>query len=352
MYLDTKRSSGKNNFINSTFSAREWSADLLKDPAVIRGKLDDFALEGRKIKALRFIGMDYAHSRDTLEEIAYNQLDEYEEEERQTRSEYENIDPMTKCIRYAEIDEPLLIEFEDEDVFEIDTPQAPVFRFSMNTIPWHIGVGKNLQNVDAEILFSSCIGKTIREASVETYMADRDPMYGTHFKREIELVSAVLLKFCDGSYLRIWPQYDFCNVALYVREGELDEITFGELKAGLFNWEDLHIDLITGFRAVSGHLFFNSTGRKYIGNPHRVLSCEDCRYLAYIRYDEILPLDLAATCFLNEYCDENDDYDFTADQWHEILDRADRILRYDSFDDLFDDLTGYDMDMSTRRWNL
>ena len=31
---------------------------------------------------------------------------------------------------------PLLIEFEDGDVFEIDTPQTPEFRIGMNCIPW------------------------------------------------------------------------------------------------------------------------------------------------------------------------------------------------------------------------
>ncbi len=227
--------------MDNIFSSQEWSADTMVDPGEIRDLLDSFELAGRKIKDLRFVGMDYAHSRDFIEDIAYHQLKQYEEEERHRRADYDNIDPGTVYKRYAEIDEPLLIRFEDGNRFEIDTPQEPEFRFSMNCIPWFIGEGTNLRNIDANVLFSSCIGKTIKEAVVETYRTDKDPMFGMEFDDgtgERELASWIVLKFHDGTCLKIGPHFDFCDVLLCNRDGQLEEFTFGEFKPGIFNQED------------------------------------------------------------------------------------------------------------------
>lgn len=76
------------------------------------------------------IGLAYNLRRDCIEECAYNFWDKLEEDERQKCSEYENIDPSTEIYRYAEIDEPFLIGFEDGDSFEIDAHQEPEFRIN------------------------------------------------------------------------------------------------------------------------------------------------------------------------------------------------------------------------------
>ena len=91
------------------------------------------------------------------------------------------------------------------------------------------------------MLFSSCIGKTIKEAVVETYRTDKDPMFGMEFDDdtgERELASRIVLKFHDGTCLKIGPHFDFCDVLLCNRDGQLEEFTFGEFKPGIFNWKD------------------------------------------------------------------------------------------------------------------
>ena len=71
--------------MDNIFSSQEWSAATMVDPDEIRNHLYSLGLVGRKIKSLRFVGMDYAHSRDFIEDIAYHQLKQYEEEERHRR---------------------------------------------------------------------------------------------------------------------------------------------------------------------------------------------------------------------------------------------------------------------------
>ena len=160
MIEKTITSDGKNNFKNYTFSSSEWSAPTMVSADEIKSRISSFNLVGRKIKALRMIGLSYFLRRDWIEDVAYRSLSEnLPEDERQRKSDYENISPSLMISRSSQIDEPLLIKFEDDEIFEIDTPQEPEFRFSMNCIPWFIEAGTNSPNVDADILFAPCVGR-------------------------------------------------------------------------------------------------------------------------------------------------------------------------------------------------
>lgn len=122
MISNTIYSKGRDTFKDYTFSAREWSAPTMVSPKEIRERIDSFSLCGRKIKRMRLIGLSYFHTRDWVEEAAYRQVEHLPEEERQRKSNYPTIDPTMQFSRYAQIDEPFLIEFEDGDIFEVDTP--------------------------------------------------------------------------------------------------------------------------------------------------------------------------------------------------------------------------------------
>mgnify|MGYP004699178847 FL=1 len=130
MLEKTNFSNGKDGFKDYTFSAQEWSAPTMVSVAEIKERLASFNLVGRKIERMKMIGLAYNLRRDCIEECAYNFWDKLEEDERQKCSEYENIDPSTEIYRYAEIDEPFLIGFEDGDSFEIDAHQEPEFRIN------------------------------------------------------------------------------------------------------------------------------------------------------------------------------------------------------------------------------
>ncbi len=331
----------KDRFTDNEFNAKEWSAPVMSDPEEIRDRLDSMDLVGRKIETLRFVGMDYIHTQDHLEEYAYNSLSQLEEDERQRLSDYDLIDSGVLLGRCAEIDEPLQIGFEDKDSFEIDTPQDPEFRFSLNYIPWHICEGTNLRNVDADMLFSPCIGKTIKSVEVETRQAEKDPMYGNYLKEDHsprELAAAVVFVLQDDSRLRISPHWDFCHVALYDRNEQMEEITFGELKEGLYNWEDLHIEKATGFRSDSGHLYFNDLGRRHVGSPYQSVSCGESEF--FINYDDSLLLNWSVISYLKRPLDSYEELKLDAAQWEGILRDAEYMSRFESFDDLFDELLG------------
>ncbi|MDO4515069.1 MAG: hypothetical protein Q4B72_13685, partial [Lachnospiraceae bacterium] len=93
MISNTIFSKGKDEFKDYTFSAREWSAPTMVSPKEIREMIDSFALCGRRIKRMRLIGLSYLHTRDWIEEAAYQQVKHLPEEERQRRSTYPTIDP-------------------------------------------------------------------------------------------------------------------------------------------------------------------------------------------------------------------------------------------------------------------
>lgn len=243
MINETIISSGTNEFENNTFSSREWSAPTMVSPEEIRARLASFELVGRRIKEMRMIGLSYLLTRMWIENAAYNSLPhDMPEEERRIKANYDNIRPDLELSRHSEIDEPFLIRFEDGGIFEIETPQVPEYRFSMNCIPWSINAGTNQPNVDANILFEPCIGRKITEVAVNTCFTDKDPMYGSEFddpsgKREI--VSHIVLWLEGGIGICIEGYIDFCEVVCIDRNNDVLPITFRELKPALFNWEDM-----------------------------------------------------------------------------------------------------------------
>ena len=233
---------GDNRFSNHVFDASHWSAPAYVSPDKMRTALHSFGLEGRTIRHLRLIGLSYMHRRDFIEDACYNRLEQsgqkLSEEELQRLSAFENIGDDFDFLRYAEIDEPLMIEFEDGDVFQICTPQEPEFRFSMNCIPWDIRAGTNLPNMNADILFSPCVGKQISKVEVRTYVTDRDPMGSDFFddaQSKRELVRCVILRFPDGTGLAIEGFIDFCHVQLINPDDGIEFIKFADLKSALFD---------------------------------------------------------------------------------------------------------------------
>ncbi|MBQ9881216.1 MAG: hypothetical protein IJM42_01190 [Synergistes sp.] len=345
MLEKTYRSSGKNSFENNNFSSPEWYAAAMVSPEEIKERIASFKLEGRTIQKLRMIGLSYMLTRDWIKSHAYDLLGRYEEEERQKRSDYHNIDPEAPFGRYSQIDEPFLICFEDGDVFEIDTPQEPEFCMSMNCIPWETEADTNLPNVDANVLFAPCIGKTISNVEVRTYYTDRYPFSSDFFEEEHskrEYVSDIVLWLDDGNGISIGGYYDYCQVAYIDENRTLLTIPFAELKSGMFNWEDLHTDEITGFEARSPSLFFGETGRRHAAEPYITLSPGEGKTHLYISCcKDFLLLDQSIACLSRESFDRYKKYELSFLQWKKVLDIAEKIVSFTSFDDLFDYLAGF-----------
>ena len=328
---DNKKGVGYDTFKDGVFSYRDWSAEVVTEPQEIRAQIDSFALIGRKIKRMQMIGLSYMHQRYSVESVAYGQLMHLSEEERWRKSSYHNIDDKIVFNRYTEVDEPFMIEFEDGDVFEIDIPQEEEFRMSMNRIPWDIEHGVNAPNLDADVLFSPCIGRTIVRVELNPGMLNCD-LGGIHAFKELpyegNFVTDIIFRLDDGTALKFGGVFDFCAVSYIGTDGEVGKLSYGELKEGLHNWEDLHVDKVTGFDPDSGMIYFNEKGEDRAGLVYLTLSSSSCRESkAYISDDDSLLIEWCISRAVGEWFDECGIYRLGSSEWYEILADADRLLR-------------------------
>lgn len=109
---------------------------------------------------------------------------------------------------------------------------------SMNCISWDIEAGINNPNLKASVLFSQCIGKTIEKVEVQTQVINKDPMSREELEEEKEVVKSIILWMSGGVGICIEPWYDYYHVSLVNKKFEVCTIPFGELKEGLFNYEE------------------------------------------------------------------------------------------------------------------
>lgn len=168
-------SKGNNRFLNGAYSYWEWSAPILQTPDEIIAKLKELKLEGRKIKNVHCVGMAYNWRDDEIAESVYNSLDGMTKEQRRMLKNPKAFLPEgIFLLRWAEIDEPFLIEFEDGDVLAIDYSEGSSVRIDMNTIPKDISFGTNRPTVYADKLFDDIIGKEIVAVDITTSTVSPD----------------------------------------------------------------------------------------------------------------------------------------------------------------------------------
>ena len=308
-------------FKDNTFSGREWSAPTFETASEIKETLGKMRIIGRRIYRMKMIGLNYNLTRDWICEMAYKNLSHLHEDERQELSDYKNILPDMEFLRYSEIDEPLLIEFDDGDVFEIDTPMDPEYRFSMNSIPWHIKAGTNLPNVDANKLFSVCIGKKIVDVEVT--------------EGKGESASEIIFWLENNTGLCINPLFDYCEVSCIDRNKQCVTIPFRDLKDVLFNDEDLHTDEVLGFEG-HGTMYFGKRGAEHVKEPYMTLSPSGKDTELYISVYDFDLLAWSMTIVLKKEFDEYGEYSLSYTEWKKVLEQAQKILGIISFDNLFD----------------
>ena len=194
----------------------EQPRESLSLPEQIRRKLAGYKLEGRRITGLKLLGYSYAQSETNIEEIAD--------------------DPNALFWRCACVDEPLLIQFDDGSVFDIDTPQEPEFNFGLDRAVWQAESHWGPTNVDASSLFSPCVGRTVVSVEVKTYTTSKRPMYGCSFDEPPytrELASHISFLLENGYTLRIGPRIDFCEIECIGPDGEVEMISQDELQRAL-----------------------------------------------------------------------------------------------------------------------
>lgn len=222
------------------FSNKMWGAKYIYNPGEIKKQIDSFLLQGRVIREIKAIGMDYMHREEDIEDAAYYLLEEYNCTNLYEDSEFENISEDLPFGRYMEIDQPLIIQFENGDTFEIASDWSPLYAMNMNTLSLDIEPAINYQNVDANIIFSNCIGEEINKIEIVKTRIGIDE--GDHpiivcLEKGTEYVSRIILWLSNDVGISISPYYDFTHVECIDKDNNTIQIPFGELKKALHNIE-------------------------------------------------------------------------------------------------------------------
>ena len=331
MLQETYYTNGKIEFKNNVFNSREWSAPHMVDKKEIEEAIRNLKLKGRVIKDIRFISYAFNLSRARLEDYAYRQLECLSEEERQKKSDYNNIPLDLAYPRYVQLDDPMIIKFEDGDRLEIDAPQEPEFRISLNCIPWRIEPSWGGSNVDATILFDACIGKQIDRVEVSTYMTKEDPMYNEEFPKEKELVDRIILWLDDSTGISVSPFIDFVDIAIIDSNKEAVKLPFKKLEEALYNWEDLHEDEELGFIPECGTFWFGQKYYKFRDTAFIDFYSEREKHTLHIHDDDIMLVSLAISAVIGEPHDVFEDYELSYDQWISVLDEVDKLMGFETY---------------------
>ena len=232
-------SKGNNKFTDNVFSYWEWSAPILQTHDEVISKLAELKLEGRIVKDVRCIGMAYNWRKDDIVECVYNKLERMMPEQRGALQNPEAFLPEgVKLLRWVEIDEPLLIEFEDGDILAIDYSEGSSIRMDMNTIPKNIYYGTNKPTIHANILFENIIGKEIVSVEVitSTVMPEFTGSHGLSLNEQQSYITGVQIRYREGDFY--YPQnslyftsyMDYGIVELKNHNGEIMKIHAPEVK--------------------------------------------------------------------------------------------------------------------------
>ena len=220
------------------FNFREWNVPLIQEPNELMKRLKELGIKGKKIKSIRCVGLCYNLSEDMIEDHAYGYYEKEKIENYEELSNYENILPDTPFTRYVEIDEPIIIYFDNGDRLEIDFSEASNVKIGKNTLPEDIDFLLNGPNADMNIVFSNCIGGTIK--GFEVIMSDElySDYTGSLGTKEPGIQSSYILQFRilleEGAYMEFNNFYDYGEVTVY-QYGK-SEVLWKDLKNGIKNW--------------------------------------------------------------------------------------------------------------------
>ena len=128
---------------------------------------------------------------------------------------------------------------------------------------------------------------------------------------------------------------DFFQVDYINSNNRIKKINFDKLKNGLLYWEDLHDDKQLGFKGKSSSFFFGKKGDRYVSRPRFEIYPKNKSANLICDYDFkffLWPISIVLNNIFNGYAT----YEFTKEQWNNILNEAEKILNFTKFDELFD----------------
>ena len=156
-------SEGNNQFKDGTFDFWTWSAPILQTAEEVTAFVHEQKLIGRTIKDIQAVGYGYDWGYDYFYDII--------------KAIYENDRNALESMDFTcsiEIDEPLLILFEDGDILGIDFSDTSSIRMEMNTLPWGIHPCINNKNFHANQLFRDLLGSRISNIMISSSINPSD----------------------------------------------------------------------------------------------------------------------------------------------------------------------------------
>ena len=151
-------SQGDNYFRNNRFDFWTWSAPILQTAEEVFAKIHELQIIGRVVKDIRSISHNYG--------FLFN--DSYREIFKAIRNKDDKALSALNFECSVEIDEPLLIQFEDGDVLGIDFSEGSSIRMDMNTLSWDILSSIDERNFHANRMFDNILGKRIDDVVVSS----------------------------------------------------------------------------------------------------------------------------------------------------------------------------------------
>ena len=232
---------GNDVFEDNRFWGKSWSADILQTTEEVRRAFEELEIVGRTVTHIRAIGLAYCLRCEWLDEWRYHYAARLTDEQRGGVEPEDWYDGAALYPRAVEIDEPVIITFDNGDRLEIDFSYDCCVRMSKNCFPPDIEHGINYNNFDANRLFSCFIGSTV--TGLETEVDRAGPNILPYFVRGTdtteagdEFIGALSIVFADASRLRFE-----CSVVGFGYISAVDsnertlELPFKELKELLDN---------------------------------------------------------------------------------------------------------------------
>ncbi len=197
-------SKGDNSFPDNKFNFWSWSAPILQTPEEVIQKVYELQLVDRVIKDIKAVGMGYNWTDYGIDEAVYHAIDKMHPLLKELITNPDAFVPdgiELPC--FAEIDEPLLILFEDGDTLGISHDDGSCVRMDLNTIPLSIQPGTNMRTFHADRLFHDMIGRRITavEVTSSTENPDFTGSHGLTLQKYPSYITKVDILYDDDSII-------------------------------------------------------------------------------------------------------------------------------------------------------
>lgn len=214
------------------FVYEDWKADLIQEPNELLEKLKSFKIKGKKIKGIRILGNAFDLIEGLEEEI-------YKKTESQNDSDLANFKDDYEFKRIIQIDEPIIITFDDGNKLEIDYSEGSSIKIGLNTLPDNIESKNFVNNLDGNVMFSNCIEKTVIgfQISIQDDYELTWDFTGSHGidlpENQDAYISEFRILLSDSISLVFKNFYDYGHVWTEEWMTDISKIKWSELKKGI-----------------------------------------------------------------------------------------------------------------------